>query len=364
MLLAFWSFSLFSFLPKTVWADYPAPEYALNLDLDPVERWKPIVMDFMTELPPVIDTILEDLVYLSPIVKELMSVVQIPEEYLGEMQGIAEQLNTDPQNNYTLDQVLECNLYYELTTWCTSIVAQHTNGTVYHARNQDLSLTILKTVLADVSFTRQGETVYKGTTFIGYVGLPTALRPGVWSASLNAHYELDDLHGPQDNIQAAKDGGLGAGMFLRSAMNQAKSFWEAVNYMSNWVLIAPMYITMAGANPGEGAVVTRTRYYALDVWTIQPYSRGDDQWFRVETNYDHWHIPPPWDDRRWPAEEGMLAMGQDNVSLANMYEVLSTPPVYAWDTLYTATIVPAWGEYDATVRDGPPSDDVPPAARS
>jgi acid ceramidase len=43
-------------------------------------------------------------------------------------------------------------------------------------------------------------------------------------------------------------------------------------------------------------------------------------------NYDHWKKPPWFDDRVDPANKAMNAMGQDNLTLQGMYNVLSTKP--------------------------------------
>ena len=54
-------------------------------------------------------------------------------------------------------------------------------------------------------------------------------------------------------------------------------------------LIAPAYFVVAGANPGEGAVVTRNRTHAVDthggtaqgIWRLT----APKEWWRLETNY-------------------------------------------------------------------------------
>ena len=46
----------------------------------------------------------------------------------------------------------------------------------------------------------------------------------------------------------------------------------------------------------------------------------------------------------------MEAMGRDNLTLANLYALLSVPPVLASDTVYTSVSDPKEGYYQATVR--------------
>jgi N-acylethanolamine-hydrolysing acid amidase len=117
---------------------------------------------------------------------------------------------------------------------------------------------------------------------------------------------------------------------------------QAVDILSTRHLISVEYIIIGGAksgtclvlmgcfcegffppaqgiidHPGDGAVVTRDRQKAVDVWRLDPPSR----WFLVETNYDHWFRPratqkhsqprrlpvPPSDNRRGPANARMNA---------------------------------------------------------
>ena len=65
----------------------------------------------------------------------------------------------------------------------------------------------------------------------------------------------------------------------------------------------------------------------------------------VQTNYDHWLNPPSWDDRRHPAIKHMLKIGLQQFSLEGMNEVLSTPPVLAKDTIYTALMSARYPNY-------------------
>ncbi|MGH0140653.1 UNVERIFIED_CONTAM: hypothetical protein FKN15_023265 [Acipenser sinensis] len=60
-------------------------------------------------------------------------------------------------------------------------------------------------------------------------------------------------------------------------------------------IIADVYYIVAGARPNQGVVVTRNREGPADIWPLDPVN---GRWYQVETNYDHWTTPPPFDDRR------------------------------------------------------------------
>ena len=87
-------------------------------------------------------------------------------------------------------------MYYEISgvsgiNWkttsesCTSIAAQNANGTVYLARNQDYP-NMLSPLLYDAIYTRGGKEVYRGTSFVGTVGIATGFVKGVFGVSINA----------------------------------------------------------------------------------------------------------------------------------------------------------------------------------
>ncbi len=55
-------------------------------------------------------------------------------DYGAEMKGIANVTGLD------VGEVLLYNIFYEVSSLCTSIVAQDDTGNVYHARNLDFGL--------------------------------------------------------------------------------------------------------------------------------------------------------------------------------------------------------------------------------
>lgn len=60
---------------------------------------------------------------------------------------------------------------------------------------------------------------------------------------------------------------------------------------------------------------------------------------------------PPWfDDRVAPAVRAMNVVGQSEVSLAELYEVLSVKPVFNLQTTYTILAQPSIGSYETFVR--------------
>ena len=56
----------------------------------------------------------------------------------------------------------------------------------------------------------------------------------------------------------------------------------------------------------KGAVITRSRDSAIDVWEMS--SITEHPWYILETNYDHWEKPLFLDDRRTPGNQCMKNM--------------------------------------------------------
>ncbi len=59
------------------------------------------------------------------------------------------------------------------------------DGSFYHGRNLDYGVPGLQNIAVNVNFTSKGQTVYQGTTYAGYVGLLTGMKPGAFSLSID-----------------------------------------------------------------------------------------------------------------------------------------------------------------------------------
>ena len=94
----------------------------------------------------------------------------------------------------------QANLFYEFGTFCTSIVAEDENGHILHARNQDYSIPGLVDITVQIAFVKNNVTIYRGNTFVGYIGLPTIQR---LSTPASAH------GAGSDGADAANVGGWG-----------------------------------------------------------------------------------------------------------------------------------------------------------
>jgi len=215
-----------------------------------------------------------------------------------------------------------------------------------HARNLDWNLPPpVLPLLVDIVYTRGGKQVARGTGAAGFIGIFNAMVPGGYSVTIDARGKggmlLDNL------LQALLHKSLTPSMLLRRTATSAATYTEAVAALSSTPLVDENYYIIAGASTGEGAVIARGREKAVDVWPLN--SSEPDGWFRLQTNYDHWEPVPLADNRRGPGVAAMKALGPAAVSLAAMWGVITSPPVFNGHTDYSGLFEPAVGTYNSTV---------------
>merc|ERR1712072_28578 len=96
-------------------------------------------------------------------------------------------------------------------------------------------------------------------------------------------------------------------MLLRAGCEHGGDFEEGVKFLSETPMIQTGYLTIAGAAPGEGAILTRNASGAdTDILRLKD-GYPSDKPFLIQTNYDHWKKAPIYDDRR---DNGKHAMGE------------------------------------------------------
>lgn len=346
-------------------ADFEAPITQINLDLPPVQRWQGATRDvlqrhgFDNSFGNVMDTIYAQLpqsvlALAEPILDDIVSSIG---DYGQEIQGIMDVFTEhgyDKQYNMTVGRLMMMNIIYELTAFCTSIVGQNTNGSIFHGRNLDYNYNGLTNLTYTAQFTSGGAIQYYGTAFIGYVGLLTGMRPGAFSVSVDERGLQDPTTDIILNFVSALQGGQSIGFFLRDTLAAPyKGYADLINTLNTTRLIAPVYLITAGVNAGEGAVMTRDRDHADDsqgvangTWFINPPAA----WYRLETNYDHWMPVPNDDNRRDPANDMMTSLGQSNINTDALMKVLGTAPVNNGQTTYSTVMSPGLNLYHTIVR--------------
>ena len=324
-------------------ADNPqqAPRYAVNLDLPAEERWNEVVADFEDEIRTLTANVRRFAPWIGAsefkIIENILAKVNkhLSYPYGEEMAGIAKAAGVP------LTHIMMANFMYELnafnplnrtfTVGCTTILAQSKSGTVYLARNTDADTDLLRKLTIIVDFKVNGETVYTGTTFAGYVGLISGQKPNSFTMATN---ERDTGDWWMNGLEALVTGIDGAVLMLirDTIADPEMDFKTAVEMTAHRRMIASTYIMFGGLEPNEAAVMTMDRTSANSVWWLGT----NHTWYLVETNYDHWKAPPPGHNWRTAAINAMNNVGQDNISPETLLDVLSVDKVLNKCTVHTS----------------------------
>ena len=97
----------------------------------------------------------------------------------------------------SIRDLITVNIIYDLTAFCTSIVAVTLDGEILHARNMDFPIGLRNDTINMIYVDANNNTLYEATTFFGYVGVPTGIKFGAFSISIDAR---DDKYGLQNWI--------------------------------------------------------------------------------------------------------------------------------------------------------------------
>ncbi|XP_072109204.1 N-acylethanolamine-hydrolyzing acid amidase-like [Mobula birostris] len=315
--------------------DSPAPRFNVSLDVTPSQRWEPVLRKYdAAQLRNYMQQVIRSVVpkWVTNVVNQLAPILKylLPEPYRGEIEGISKFLGVN------LGEGLLINLAYEASGYCTSIVAQDSRGKIYHGRNMDYAFTdILRSTTVDVQFVSSGQIVYTGTTFLGFVGLWTGQKPSKFSITGNARAKGARW---KDIIATFLKRNRSPSWVIRDALTEAVDFHAALKRLSYTPITANVYFILGGVKPNEGVIITRKPEGPVDVWPLKS-TKG--QWYRVETNYDHWKPPPPLDDRRTPTIRALNATTQKNINVNTLFKVLSIHPVLNKKTVYTTLMCAA-----------------------
>jgi len=358
----------------------PLKKYTINLDLEPEDRWTEIATDHLSEIKSIL-TILRPL-FSGDAQKQLLNAVIVPDEFKRELEGLAKVVNA------TYMDALMATMFYEVSAvsedlpeeWkfvgtkaCTGIVAQNSNGTVFHARNQDYPPPFAP-LQYDGIFMKNGEVLFEATSFAGIIGVGgTCMSPGGFSVSIDAR----GTNTPKlaEALELAKSGAhFSAPTITREVCARGGGFESAIEYLSSEKMIDPLYFIVAGSEPGQGAVVTRNASAAdgdADVWRLKDGYPKESPFYLVETNYDHWGDVPSSDDRRNDAICIMEEIGADNVNMDTLKQVISdrgrgkvwpncrsSRGVFNLATIHSELIIPAVSDYRTYTRNPFSSDDV------
>lgn len=322
------------------------PWYNIDLDAPGATRWSQISVQYKTQIKGLIQILINLITPIFPDAEEIVDLLgadmveRFDEPYRDEIKGIAK------DTGIPVGQIVIYNIFYEIFTVCTSLVATDNVGNMYHARNLDFGLFMgwdpinhewpitkqLKTMIINVNWQRNGVTVFKSNNFAGYIGIYNGLRPedptkpqGTtgWTLSCNDRFMKEGGYvGIYRWLTGMDPNGQFMSWLARSALTNNASYTDARNYLMNAPILAPVYFIIGGTKPFDGSIVARS-LEGTDIDTKMDPS-DPNGWYVLETNYDQ-GIPVLYlDDRRTPGNHCMRYLGRKNVNFQGIFNVLSS----------------------------------------
>jgi hypothetical protein len=215
----------------------------------------------------------------------------------------------------------------------------------------DWAMDFLKDLTIDVEFRKNNEPLFYATTWPGYVGVLTGMRPGKFSVSVNFRVTGGSF---LTNAIAALGAAWPTGFLVRSVLAEDRGFDVALASLSGSPLIAPTYFTVCGAKPREAALLTRDRRGEA----TRPSPGGTDlpsRWTMerhgpvIQTNADYWSTDPN-DDILWSFDRidtvrSELQRLVGRVTEVDLWRIMSIEPVLNELTVYGTIMCPATGLY-------------------
>ncbi|CAI4228149.1 unnamed protein product [Auanema sp. JU1783] len=336
------------------------PWFNLDLDAPPSERWVEISKHYEKQIGELIGVLIN---LITPIFPDALDIVDllgadlihgIPQPYRDEIKSIA------TTTKVPLGQIVVYNIFYEIFTACTSIVAQDERGNLYHARNLDFGLFMgwdpiihewpitqkLRNMIINVNWIKNGQILFKTNNFAGYVGVYNGLKPKKFTITANDRFLKE---GGYVGLYRFFTGHYGEGKFMswlsREALENCNSYAEAKEFLQTTALLAPVYYILGGAKPYEGAIIARS-LNGTDLITSMDKTNSVSGWYLLETNYDRNQIPLYLDDRRTPGDHCMQVMTQKNAGFQGIYNVLSSRSNLNKLTAYTVLMEVNTGKFE------------------
>jgi len=332
---------------------YPGPNnstvktFVVDLDKRPEERWKEIATAYAEPIKELVQSAKGFLIAFlgEKIIDQLEQflgtlVDKFPQPYADELRGIGAAVGLP------LGDILLYNIFYEIDTVCTSIVAEDEQGKLYHARNLDFgvflgwnekshdwSITeILRKSIINVDWRKNGQILFRSVNFAGYVGVYNGVRPKRFTITNNQRFgEGGGLVGILKWLKG--DTSAWVQLLTREVLETADSYDEAITKLSTTPIMAPVYYIVGGSKPGEGAIIARSREGIVETVKLNP--RTANGWYILEDNYDPSGKPLFIDDRRTPGNQCMQKLGRKNVGFEGIFNVLSSQTNLNKLTAYT-----------------------------
>lgn len=239
----------------------PVKKHIIDLDKEPGKRWVSLVNQYKDEILDVYEEMEEKLTSVMGgmtgkvgfwFVQKMINMFGDNPLYYYELKSIADVLKIP------INKIILLQLCYECFSACTSIIIDDKNKIKcpIHIRTMDWDDTILRKLTVDVKFVKNKKLIFEATTWVGYVGILTGVKPNLGSVSIN--YRRTG-HSIWNNIWNTLRFKFPIGYLVRECLTNCNSYNGLKKCLEETPIIAPCYIIMTGIEHGSGAVIVRDR---------------------------------------------------------------------------------------------------------
>ncbi|CAF1004560.1 unnamed protein product [Adineta ricciae] len=338
--------------------DVSVPQrYIVNLDLPPAVRWQHILRLYLDQFHAVekkIDSMISGIIgqWAGPILETILSAVMSGITRLGLVYYGEELKGFSQETGIPLGKLVLIQFVYECFACCTSIVCQDKQTKVpIHIRTMDWELDFLKPLTIDVDFQKNNQTIFKATTWIGYIGILTGMRVhNGYSVSVNFRHTGGALTA---NLKTALASGWPIGFLVREILESTNTYEMAVEQLAQSTIIAPCYFTVCGTRQSQtiGTLLTRKQNTEEKRWIVSEHGTI------IQTNIDHWSSEPNEDIlfsiRRRDLSKRLLNQ-MKTMNEENLWKLISEYPIYNNITIYGTFMCPEYAIYHTRY----PQDDI------
>ncbi|KAK6051243.1 acid ceramidase family protein [Cooperia oncophora] len=245
---------------------FDIPWYNVNLDLPPKQRWTEISKAYTGQIKDLISVLLDLVEPFLPNALEWVDLYfgnleeRLPQPYKDEIQSIAD------DTGIPVGQIVIYNIFYEIFTVCTSIIAQDPNGHIIHARNLDFGLFLgwnadthewkissaLRKMIINVNWIKDGKILYKSNNFAGYVGIYNGMKKGAFSITANERFQAAGGYlGMYRWLTGLEPNGKWMSWLTRETLEQFNTYTDAKAHLMSTPMLSPVYYILGGVNPWE-----------------------------------------------------------------------------------------------------------------
>lgn len=310
--------------------------FELKLDEPAATRWNHILLHYKDHFPKIrteVDNLLRMFGYNTFIGYMLNGAISLNQ---GSIMYYEELASISGLTGIAMDKLLIVQLLYEINAGCTTVVAE-VEGKCTMFRTMDWPMDFLKDITINLNCTNKGKTVYRATTWVGYVGILTGYSEiDKYAVAINYRKNTTpSIMGLLQNIIMLR---WPVGYLVRDTLE--KSNYENALYRFNMSsLISPTYITIA-KNVDDCHLLVRDYDRCTTVLSRLPL---------IQTNVDFDKSAP---DILFSNKRRALCseiFERDDKSLADYSSQLDIFPIQNAETIYTNVIIPETGYFTTKV---------------